>query len=295
MDKRRAEGGYSQQAPGAWQPVYPQPAQQAPQTYPETQTPVTPQVEAASQVSPAASGFYDLYDYAPHVKKAAGELAAAQKMPAAAAPQVSAAQMTAPQIPAAQPIAQTFPAPPVGPTPIYIQQTCPPVNCPQVSTAQTQAADPCPRTADPGVLPASACYGANSKIYAPCLKDFIDDECDDACTYAMLAMIAPTRTQSRLCCRFSCDERRHMKRWQAAYLLITGQRYRPRRAASTCRPASFAEALRTRYIEETNGAQAYRNFAANTTDPCLKKTALEIADDEQQHADLILDMLQGGC
>ncbi|MDR3551714.1 MAG: ferritin family protein [Clostridia bacterium] len=162
---------------------------------------------------------------------------------------------------------------------------------------QTQAAEynQCPpAVAAENVLPASACYGSDSAKYACDIMNFINDECHDSFYYAMLACRAPTAAAQRLCCYLSREERRHAKKWQAAYFVITGQKYMPNRSAlgPICPPRSFSEALRERYIAEINGAAEYRGFAEQCTDPCLKKLAEDMAEEEQQHAELILDLLQ---
>lgn len=138
------------------------------------------------------------------------------------------------------------------------------------------------------------CYGPDAMRYADTLKDFINDEYHDCMYYSALARRAPTACAQRVFRMIANDEKCHARKLAAAYFLITGKQYMPTRCTvdPVNIPCSYAQALRDRYIAEMQGAAEYRQFAAQVTDPCLKQLALDLAQDESQHAQLILEQIQ---
>jgi rubrerythrin len=144
-------------------------------------------------------------------------------------------------------------------------------------------------------MPEMHCYGKQTEKYAPQIKEFIVDEYRDSLYYNILSQKSPSQSTKRIFSNISKDELRHSKKWGAAYFLITGERYIPMRAhiQPIVVPSSYSQALRERYIAESSDVIKYRNFAASVNDLCLKKLATDISEDEQQHANLILDIIQG--
>jgi rubrerythrin len=144
------------------------------------------------------------------------------------------------------------------------------------------------------IMPETHCYGKESEKYAPQIKQFINSEYRDSLYYNILSQKSQKVSAKRVFSNISRDELRHSKKWDTAYFLITGERYIPSRAniEPVVVPTSYSQALRQRYIDESSDVLKYRNFAASVDDRCLKKLATDISDDELQHANLILDIMQ---
>ena len=115
------------------------------------------------------------------------------------------------------------------------------------------------------------------------LRKFMDDEASDMETYRVLG--------ARFCCprvrkimlELSRDEECHLKKLRAMYFLKSGCAYK-------CCPekvciGSLVSAVRERYAEETEGAQAYEAAAACEKDDLLRCLYTELAGDERRHAE----------
>lgn len=138
------------------------------------------------------------------------------------------------------------------------------------------------------------CFGSNSKQYADKLMEFINDEYRDSMYYNILSRRSQSASTRRLFREIANDELKHARRFAAAYFLITGKRYFPTRQTvePVNVPQSFLQALRERYLAESRDVVKYRMFAQQTADRCLRRIALETADDERDHAEDIMELIQ---
>jgi rubrerythrin len=145
-----------------------------------------------------------------------------------------------------------------------------------------------------GYLMGPNCFGSDSQRYANLLMEYINDEYRDYMYYTTLSRRAPTASGRRVFRNISGDEMKHARRWASAYFLITGKRYFPTRTTvePVNVPSNYSQALRERYMAESRDAVKYRQFAASTTDRCLKRMATDTSDDERQHAQDILTLIQ---
>ena len=144
-----------------------------------------------------------------------------------------------------------------------------------------------------GYLMGPNCFGRDARIYAERLMEYINDEYRDHLTYMALSRRAPDSQARTILRSIARDEMRHARRWAAAYFLITGKHYFPERGTVEAAPAaSYSQALRDRYLAESQDAIKYRRFARETNDRCLRRLANETSDDERQHAQHILDLIQ---
>lgn len=98
---------------------------------------------------------------------------------------------------------------------------------------------------------------------------------------------ACARTLSSL----ACDHRSAFRRLSAAYFLITGRRYTPKRP-QVCLPASLPLALRQQFVWEQQWEQKNRQAAQAASDPCLKELYLELAQEGAFHAGCIRSILE---
>jgi rubrerythrin len=146
-----------------------------------------------------------------------------------------------------------------------------------------------------GYLMGPDCFGSDAQQYANVLMEYINDEYRDYLYYNMLARRATTNNARRVFRSIAQDELKHAHRWAAAYFLITGKKYFPTRRTVelVTLPSNYSLALRDRYLAESRDAVKYRQFAASTTDRCLKRMATDTSDDERQHAQDLLGLIQG--
>ena len=120
------------------------------------------------------------------------------------------------------------------------------------------------------------------------LMELLEQELLDACTYQVLA--GRTKKEIRRCLmQLAQEERRHYRKLEAVYYLMTGRRPCPDRPKMP-RVACTNEELRDRYQKEIEGAKQYH---------CLAEKAGSFAcvfhclgSDEERHARMILELLQ---
>lgn len=141
---------------------------------------------------------------------------------------------------------------------------------------------------------AMPCYGEDAKRYADTLKQLATEKYRDCLYYSCLAKRTQSPSARHVYCMIARDDMCNGRKLAAAYFLITGTQLRFSRCAvdPVCVPCSYAQALRDRYIAESASAAQYQSFAASVTDPCLKRLAQDIADDDAQHAQLIMEQIQ---
>jgi rubrerythrin len=116
------------------------------------------------------------------------------------------------------------------------------------------------------------------------LRDFMDDEANDARVYCMLASVCAGGTQQILY-RITSDEKCHLKKLRAKYFILTGEIYAPPCACPLI--CSMSDTLRRLYAGEKEGAAAYRAAAETTSDHELADTYLALAEDEARHVKAI--------
>ena len=120
------------------------------------------------------------------------------------------------------------------------------------------------------------------------VMELLQCELMDACTYQTLAMRVK-KDLRRCLLQLAQEERRHYRKLEAVYYLMTGQRPCPDRPKAPC-VACLNEELRKRYREEVAGAEKYH---------CLAEKAGSFAavfhclgHEEEHHSRRILELLQ---
>jgi rubrerythrin len=141
------------------------------------------------------------------------------------------------------------------------------------------------------VMPEPAEYGVRQKAVkqttsddACRLREFMDNEAQDARIYCMLASMCSGSPRQALL-RISSDERCHLKKLRARYFILTGEMYKPAEACPLI--YSVPDALRKKHQGEKEGAAAFRSAAEMTSDRELADTYLAHADDEARHSKMI--------
>ncbi|MEL4105654.1 hypothetical protein AAFA46_02265 [Oscillospiraceae bacterium WX1] len=132
-------------------------------------------------------------------------------------------------------------------------------------------------TANPGNAPGGVDDAAQ-------LRDFMDDEANDAQIYCTLASLCAGSARRELLA-IAADERCHLKHLRARYFILTGETYTPPSACPLI--YSVSQTLRRKYTGELEGAAAYRSAAAATSDMTLRDIYLAHAEDEARHSKII--------
>jgi rubrerythrin len=145
-----------------------------------------------------------------------------------------------------------------------------------------------------GYLMGPNCFGKDAQNYTNQIMAYINDEYRDSLYYSTLTRRSTAGNARRIFRNIASDEMKHAHRWAAAYFLVTGKRYFPTRGTvePVIVPPNYNTALRDRYIAESRDAVKYRQFADATSDRCLKRMAIDTSDDERQHAQEILSIIQ---
>lgn len=116
------------------------------------------------------------------------------------------------------------------------------------------------------------------------LREFMDDEANDAQTYCMLASMCAGSARQMLH-RISSDERCHLKKLRAKYFILTGETYTPPNAYPLI--YSVPDSLRRKYTGEKEGSAAYRAAAVKTSKEELSDTYIALSEDEARHSKMI--------
>lgn len=116
------------------------------------------------------------------------------------------------------------------------------------------------------------------------LREFMDNEAQDARTYLMLAAMCSGSTLKRLN-RIATDEQCHLKKLRAGYFILTGNMYKPPEACPLI--CSVPETLRRKYRDEKEGSDAYRDAAETTSISELANTYRALAEDEARHLKIL--------
>ena len=125
-------------------------------------------------------------------------------------------------------------------------------------------------------------------VTAPEIMEKLVGELEDSKVYEALACRVRGDTR-RYFLMLAAQERRHYDRLETVYYLMTGKKPCPDRPKRPC-IACTNEALRERYIHENEGAAGYSALAKKGGS--FAKVFLELAHDEEAHAQKVLDILQ---
>jgi rubrerythrin len=124
---------------------------------------------------------------------------------------------------------------------------------------------------------------------AETLRSFIEGESKDLAFYMDLA--GKCRTPGRTVINeIASDERRHLKKLQTEYFLLTGDSSVPRRSCPYT--DGILSALRRAYIHETEGYSQYIKAAGETKIPRLEALYTELAADEKRHSEKIRKLIE---
>ena len=127
-----------------------------------------------------------------------------------------------------------------------------------------------------------------AELTAQQMMELLQGELLDACTYQTLGMRMKKHARQRLV-QLAQEERRHYRKLEAVYYLMTGQRPCPDRPRTPC-VACTNEELRKRYQEEVKGAEQYHALAEQTGS--FASVFHCLGHDEERHSRMILELLQ---
>lgn len=116
----------------------------------------------------------------------------------------------------------------------------------------------------------------------------LEGELEDAMIYEQLSCRVHGRARQTLL-QLAMQERQHAKKLETVYYLMTGKKPCPDRPKRPC-IACTNEALRERYIQEGKGSESYKALAEKAGS--FSKLLLELACDEEHHAQKLLGVLQ---
>ncbi len=116
------------------------------------------------------------------------------------------------------------------------------------------------------------------------LRKLMYDEAYDSKYYADLARRRYSSRAASFLNKLSGEESRHLRRLQAEYYILTGTAVNPC-VVDIEIPCFYMDALRERFLSESDGARAYLDAAASTANPRLAAIYTDISADESRHAD----------
>ena len=120
------------------------------------------------------------------------------------------------------------------------------------------------------------------------VMELLQGELMDACTYQTLAMRVKKDVR-RCLLQLAQEERRHYRKLEAVYYLMTGHRPCPDRPKAPC-VACLNEELRKRYGEEVAGAEKYHCLAEKAGS--FSAVFHCLGNEEMCHSRRILELLQ---
>ena len=123
------------------------------------------------------------------------------------------------------------------------------------------------------------------------LQGFIRNELRDADDYIRIARKSRAPGVRKLLTSFAGDERRHAQKLLAVGYLQFGRDNVPAEREKKG-DERILSALRRRYSAELESAEAYSRTAEVTADKMLKKLYLELAQEEQKHAETLWAMFE---
>ena len=120
------------------------------------------------------------------------------------------------------------------------------------------------------------------------LERFMQGEAADGDLYGRLAKCVSGKARELLM-RAASDEKRHLKKLQLEYFLLTGNSYA---ANFSPNPVNgVLTALRNAYLDEKAGAAEYRAASANVEGAELRELYALLAEDEARHAEYMRHIL----
>jgi rubrerythrin len=127
-----------------------------------------------------------------------------------------------------------------------------------------------------------------TELTARQVLELLQGELLDVCTYQTLA--ARVKKDARRCLwQLAQEERRHYRKLEAVYYLMTGQRPCPDRPKAPCM-ACTNEELRKRYKAEVEGAACYHAMAEKAGS--FVSVFHCLGHEEDRHSRMILELLQ---
>ena len=123
------------------------------------------------------------------------------------------------------------------------------------------------------------------------LAAFIESEDRDAIYYTQLAKNAPTVSAQDALTEIAQDEKRHCDNLKACYFLSTGRQYMKDHKTQTPHIPFCHHALRQKFQDEMDGAQNYITAAGCLQDQCLMEQYQRLAEEENEHANIIRVLL----
>lgn len=114
------------------------------------------------------------------------------------------------------------------------------------------------------------------------LQQAIDGEYEAIVCYEQLARLAPKTAQKERILAIRADELRHFETFSALYYALTGTAPSPKRP-QPC-PKTFQEGVRAAFQDEQEASFFYKQTAASTAVPAIKRAFSDAALDEQRHA-----------
>ena len=113
----------------------------------------------------------------------------------------------------------------------------------------------------------------------------IEAELRDSAYYRALAGIAPDQFSEEMIMEFSRDEREHAYQLQQAYEALTGKTFSsPGEHEYEFEIEDYAEALRTRILDETADFKKYKGYYLMTENNTLRDIFFNTMHDEAYHA-----------
>ena len=136
--------------------------------------------------------------------------------------------------------------------------------------------------------PAACRPALQQKITSQQIMELLCKELEDAAAYEALACRVRGQARQKLL-MLMAQERQHAARLETIYYLMTGKKPCPDKAKKPC-IACTGEELRERYIQETAGAAKYHSLSEKAES--FTKVFKELACEEEQHAQIVLETLQ---
>ena len=128
-----------------------------------------------------------------------------------------------------------------------------------------------------------------SKSPEQLLEEFMEDEAFDARYYDALSARVSSWAKN-IIKSIGNDEKIHLKKLRTAYFILTGKTYEPQTVS--VKFTGTADALRKRYISESEGAEAYLKASTNSQKRDISELYRKLAADEKRHAELINRLLE---
>ena len=119
---------------------------------------------------------------------------------------------------------------------------------------------------------------------------FMDGEAQSEAAYRMLCRRWQQNRCGAVFSRIAREEAEHMTRLQAAYYLVTGDSYTPKKPEPV--ETSLPEALRAMWLGENAAASAYRTAAETAENPAIAEMYRCLAEDEARHAMDLFTMIR---